>query len=73
MFCCYLLSVHFGPTTVSTFMYEQGSYLPYRSNMWFTQPFNSHEWLRQNFFLQYQYNVKQTGGEIKEKYKLDDN
>ena len=32
--------------------------------------FNSHEWPRQNFSLQYQYNIKQTSDENKEKYKL---
>ena len=35
-------------------------------------PFNSHEWPRQNFSLQYQYNIKQTSDEIKEKYQLGD-
>ena len=35
-------------------------------------PFCYLEWLRQNFFLQYQYNTKQTSNEIKEKYKLGD-
>ena len=34
------------------------------------QPFNSHEWPRQNFSSQYQYNIKQTKDESKEKYKL---
>ena len=31
---------------------------------------NSHEWPRQNFSLQYQYNIKQTSDEKKEKYQL---
>ena len=31
-------------------------------------PFHSHEWPRQNFFLQYQFNTKQTSDENKEKY-----
>ena len=35
-------------------------------------PFNSHEWPRQNFSLQYQYNIKQTSDENKEKYQLGD-
>ena len=35
-------------------------------------PFNSHEWPRQNFSLQYQYNFKQTSDENKEKYQLGD-
>ena len=33
---------------------------------------NSHEWPGQNFSLQYQYNIKQTSYESKEKYKLGD-
>ena len=36
------------------------------------QSFNSHEWPRQNFSLQYQYNNKQTGDENREKYKFED-
>ena len=32
-------------------------------------PFNSHEWLRQNFSLQYQYFAKQTSNEYKENIK----
>ena len=32
----------------------------------------NHEWPRQNFSLQYQYNIKQTSDEIKEKYQLGD-
>ena len=31
-------------------------------------PFNSHKWPRQNFSLQYQYNIDQTSDENKEKY-----
>ena len=30
------------------------------------KPFNSHEWPRENFSLQYQYNIKQTSDESKE-------
>ena len=41
-------------------------------NEWDTEPFNSHEWPRQNFSLQYQYNIKQRSDENKEKYKLGD-
>ena len=41
-------------------------------NEWDTEPFNSHEWPRQNFSLQYQYNIKQGSDENKEKYKLGD-
>ena len=33
---------------------------------------NSHEWPKQNFSLQYQYNIKQTSGENIEKYQLGD-
>ena len=33
---------------------------------------NSHEWPKQNFSLQYQYNIKQTSDENIEKYKLGD-
>ena len=32
----------------------------------------NHEWPRQNFSLQYQYNIKQTSDEIKEKYQVGD-
>ena len=32
----------------------------------------SQEWPRQNFSLQYQYNIKQTSNENNEKYKLGD-
>ena len=39
----------------------------------FSYPFNSHEWPRQNFSLQYQYNVNQISDENKEKYQLGDN
>ena len=35
-------------------------------------PFHSHEWPRQNFSLQYQYNIKQTSDESIEKYQLGD-
>ena len=35
-------------------------------------PLNSHEWPRQNFSLQYQYNIKQTSDENKDKYQLGD-
>ena len=34
---------------------------------------NSHEWPQHNFSLQYQYNIKQTSDEKKEKYMLEDN
>ena len=33
---------------------------------------HSHEWPRKNFFLQYQYNIKQASNENKEKYQLRD-
>ena len=36
-------------------------------------PFNSHEWPRQNFSLQYQYNINQISDENKEKYQFGDN
>ena len=36
-------------------------------------PFNSHEWSRQNFSLQYQYHLNQISDENKEKYELRDN
>ena len=35
-------------------------------------PFNSHKWPRQNFSLQYQYNIKQTSDENKENYQWGD-
>ena len=34
--------------------------------------FNSHEWPRQNFSLQYQYNVNQVSYENKENYQFRD-
>ena len=34
--------------------------------------FNSHEWPRQNFSQQYQYNIKKTSDENKERYQLGD-
>ena len=37
------------------------------------QPFNSHEWPRQNFSLQYLYNINQISDENKEKYQFGDN
>ena len=37
-----------------------------------SQPFNSHDWPRKNFSSQYQYNIKQTSDENKEKYQLGD-
>ena len=38
----------------------------------FFLPFNSHEWPRQNFSLQYQHSIKQTSDENKEEYQLGD-
>ena len=35
--------------------------------------FNFHEWPRQNFSLQYQYNVNQVSDENKENYQFRDN
>ena len=34
--------------------------------------FSSHEWSKQNFSLQFQYNIKQTSDENKEEYQLED-
>ena len=39
----------------------------------FASPFNSHEWPRQNFSLQDQYNINQISDENKEKYQFGDN
>ena len=36
-------------------------------------PFNSHEWPRLNFSLQYQYNINQMSDENKEKCQFGDN
>ena len=36
-------------------------------------PFNSHEWPRQNFSLQYRYNINQISDENREKYQFGDN
>ena len=38
-----------------------------------TLPFHSHEWPRQNFPLQYQYNINQLSDENKEKYQFGNN
>ena len=53
------------------------------SHNWFTRkcvaaegdnwPFNSHERSRQNFSIQYQYNIKQISDENKEKYQFVNN
>ena len=37
------------------------------------KPFNSHEWRRLNFSLQYQYNINQINDENREKYQFGDN
>ena len=37
-----------------------------------TESYGFHEWPRQNFSSQYQYNIKQTSDENKEKYQLGD-
>ena len=37
------------------------------------KPFNSHERPRQNFSLQYQYNINQMSDENKEKYQYGNN
>ena len=36
-------------------------------------PFNAHEWPRQNFSLQYPYNINQTSDENKEKFQFGNN
>ena len=36
------------------------------------EPLTSHKWPRQNFSLRYQYNIKQTSDENKEKYQVGD-
>ena len=36
-------------------------------------PFNSHEWPRQNFSLQYYYSIDQTSDENEVKYQFGDN
>ena len=48
------------------------SVLSYPGSSWNDLTLYSHEWPRQNFFLQYQYNIKQTSDENKEKYQLGD-
>ena len=40
---------------------------------YYLSPFNSHEWPRQNFSLQYQDNVNQVSDKNKEKYQFGDN
>ena len=35
-------------------------------------PFHPHQWPRENFSLQYQYNIKQTSDENKERYQFGD-
>ena len=48
------------------------SVLSYPGSSWNDLTLYSHEWPRQNFLLQYQYNIKQTSDENKEKYQLGD-
>ena len=48
------------------------SVLSYPGSSWNDLILYSHEWPRQNFLLQYQYNIKQTSDENKEKYQLGD-
>ena len=48
------------------------------SIVWFetkfsAEPFNSHEWPRQNFSSQYQYNINQISVENEEKYQFGAN
>ena len=38
----------------------------------YLNPFTPHKWPRQNFSLQYQYNVKQAGDKNREEYQLWD-
>ena len=38
-----------------------------------SQEYYSHDWPRQNFSLQYQYNINQISDENKEKYQFGDN
>ena len=45
----------------------------YGEYAYWCQTFTSHEWLRQNFSLQYQYNIKQIGDENKEKFQFKNN
>ena len=45
----------------------------YLLSIGFCKPFNSHEWPRQNFSLQYLYNINQISDENKEKYQFGDN
>ena len=35
-------------------------------------PFHSHDWSRENFSLQYQYNINQKSDESKDKYQFGD-
>ena len=48
------------------------SVLSYPGSSWNDLTLYSHEWPRQNFLLQHQYNIKQTSDENKEKYQLGD-
>ena len=43
-----------------------------KTNNLILNPFNCQEWPRQNFSLQYQYNIRQTSDENEEKYQLAD-
>ena len=53
--------------------YSADDLRPLMLNKYFLhKPFNSYEWSRLNFSLQYQYNMKQTSDENKEKYQLGD-
>ena len=79
-------SINKGTMTVLKIIYLKLScHLDLKSNShnWFTRkcvaaegdnwPFNSHERSRQNFSIQYQYNIKQISDENKEKYQFANN
>ena len=49
------------------------SVLSYPGSSWNDLTLYSHEWSRQNFLLKYQYNIKQTSDENKEKISVNNN
>ena len=55
------------------FGWETKMGIPCKGQENFILPFNSHEWPKQNFSLQYQYNINQISDENKGKYQFRDN
>ena len=74
MFVCMFICLFFGGDLVLLTEFikcKLATIKKIQSNLY--KPFNSHEWPRQNFSLQYQYNINQISDENKEKHQFGDN